>query len=82
MFISSAENQKGINAFFEGCSIENQKGVTCITNSPLTLNSNSTLLFLNKTSLNSDNALLALNCVTRTNGIFETNNDMGGIQIL
>ena len=53
---SSAESQKGVNAV-QWCSVENQKGALAIgfihtDNAPLTLNG---------TSLNSVNALLALN---------------------
>ena len=54
-----AENQKGANAV-QQCSVENQKGAIAIA--PFWFwCSNSTLLVLNGTSLNSDNALLALN---------------------
>ena len=52
-----AENQKGINAV-QQYFVENQKGTT--NKVPQTLYSDSTLLVLNRTSLISDNALLAL----------------------
>ena len=53
---SSAENQKDVNAD-QWYPIENQKGVIAI----IIVYSDSALLVINRTLLNSDNALLALN---------------------
>ena len=53
--ILSAEDQKGDNAF-QRCTVENQKGAISMDFQY----SDSALLVLNKTSLNSVNAVLAL----------------------
>ena len=53
--ISSVESQKGVIAV-QRCSVENQKGAIAID-----FDSDSALLVLNGTSLNCNNALLALN---------------------